>query len=155
MRKKYIVQLSDEERTRLQDMTRKGKSSAREIRRAQILLFSDAGHKDKEIAQTLNTTEVTVARIRRLYVEHDLDYALKDRPRPGRAPVLDARQEAILIAHACSDPPEGRETWTMQLLADRLITLGIVEQISDETVRLRLKKTRSSPGSKTNGASRR
>jgi len=154
MKKKYIVCLSDEEKSRLLDITKKGKSSARQIRRAQILLFSDAGEIDQAIAETLNTTAITVANVRKRYTEHGLDFAISERPRPGRPPVLDARQDALLVAHACSNPPEGMEKWTMQLLADRLVTLGIVEQISDETVRLRLKKTKRSPGSKTNGASR-
>lgn len=153
--KKYIVRLTDEEKSRLLDITKKGKSSARKIKRAQILLFADAGQQDQSIAETLNTTTNTVSRIRRRYSEQGLDYALSELPRPGRPPVLDARQDALLVAYACSDAPEGRETWTMQLLADRLVTLGIVEQVSDETVRLRLKKTKRSPGSKTNGASRR
>ncbi len=155
MRKKYVVRLSDEDKSRLLYMTKKGKSQAREIRRAQILLFADADEKDQVIADTLNVTPETVSRIRRNYVTHGLDYALHDRPRPGRPPVLDARQDAFLVAYACSQPPEGRETWTMQLLADKLVTLGIVEQISDETVRLRLKKTKRSLGSKMSGASRR
>ena len=84
-----------------------------------------------------------VAQVRRRYVQEGLEAALYERPRPGVAPKLSAQQTAILIAETCSAAPKGRDTWTMQLLADRLVTLGVVESISDETVRRVLKKTTS------------
>ncbi|RKY62069.1 MAG: hypothetical protein DRP95_02040 [Candidatus Latescibacterota bacterium] len=93
--------------------------------------------------------------IRKRFAEEGLEAALNERPHPGAKPKLDGKQEAFLVALACSDPPEGREHWTMQLLADRLVELGVVESISDETVRRVLKKTTSSPGRKDSGVSAR
>lgn len=83
----------------------------------------------------------TVERTRKRFVEGGLEHALTDLPRPGKARKVDGKQEALLVALACSDPPEGRERWTMQLLAGRLVELGVVDSISDETVRVMLKKT--------------
>jgi transposase len=117
-----------------------GLAPARVIRRAQVLLRASEGLADHEVASALQVHPTTVQRLRRRCAREGLDAALYDRPRPGAAPKLDARGEAFLIALACSDPPEGRESWTMQLLADRLVVAGVVEEISDETVRRRLGK---------------
>ena len=102
----------------------------------------------------LPVCRATLYNWRKRLAEEGLEAALHDRPRPGARPKLDAKGEATLIALACSDPPEGRECWTMQLLADRLVELGVVEAISDETVRRTLKKTRLSPGRRSSGVSR-
>ena len=108
---------------------------------ARILLLAAEDRPDDEVAAVLHTSRSTVERIRRRFVEYGLEAALSERPRPGAVPKLDERGQATLIALACSNPPEGRVNWTMQLLADQLVSLGVVEQISDETVRTLLKKT--------------
>lgn len=146
MPKRWVVDLSDEERASVLAITRKGQASARRVRRAHVLLLADAGQTDAVIATGLHTEIRTVERIRRRFVERGLVGALHDAPRPGAARRLDGRQEAYLVALACSDPPNERPSWTMQLLADRLVTSGVVEAISDETVRLVLKKGASNHG---------
>jgi transposase len=137
----YIIDLKDEERQHLQQLIRKGKTSARSITRARILLLADTGQSNQAIVKALQTSLSTVKRVRRRFGEGGIEHALYDRPRPGAAPKLDGRQAALLVALACSHPPEERVCWTMQLLANRLIELGEVEFISDETVRRVLKKT--------------
>ena len=143
---KYTVNLSESEIKQLQEITSKGKTAARKLKRAQILLLADEGHPDKTIAQMLKVGESTVHRIRQRCVEEGVELALKERPRQGSNRKLDGKTEALLVATACSEAPEGRESWTMQLLADRLVELNLVESISDETVRRTLKKTKLSLG---------
>lgn len=147
----YPVQLSEEEREQLRTISRTGKQSARVIQRAQILLWSDAGKQDKEIIERLGCAAMTVSSTRERWVQ---EKRLEDLQRKGSKPMLDGKQESLLIALACSDAPEGRAEWTMQLLADRLVELKVVDSISDETVRRTLKKTSSSRGKKNSGASR-
>jgi transposase len=147
--------LAEEERQQLALFTRKGVASARELRRARMLLLAASGHRDTEIAAAVGCCAETVARTRRRGAQEGVEAARHDRTRPGAAPLLDARAEATLIALACTDGPDGRDTWTMHLLADRLVALvalGVVEQLSDETVRRTLKKTPSSLGSARRGA---
>jgi transposase len=151
--KKYIVELTQEERTRLLELTRKGECKARRLKRALVLLSADEGKVDREIATEVRVHEVTIERLRRRFVEGGLEAALSERPRPGAARKLDGHQRAMLVALACSDPPDGRAKWTMQLLADRLVELTELESISDETVRVALKKGGASPGSASAGAS--
>jgi transposase len=153
--KQYRVKLTDEERKYLSDLTNKGKAGARQIKRAHILLMADAGKLDREIIATLGAGESTVGRTRQRFAEGGIERAMNDHPRSGRPRLLDGKQEAFLVALTCSDSPEGQETWTMQLLADKLVELKVVERISDETVRQTLKKTSLSPGRKNAGASRR
>jgi len=148
---KYPVRLTDEEREQLRSITRSGKQKARVIQRAQILLWSDEGKRDKEVVELLGCAPLTVANIRQRWVQ---EKRLEDLPRLGSKPMLDAKQESLLIALACSDAPEGRDEWTMQMLADKLVELKAVERISDETVRRTLKKTSSSRGRKNSGAFR-
>jgi transposase len=123
-----------------------GEHAARSIARGYILLLANQGKSDDEIAQTLEVGRATVQRVRKRYCQKGLDSALNELPRPGAAPRLNGKQEAYLVAFACSDAPEGRTCWTMQLLANTLVQLTIVEEISDETIRRVLKKTRSSRG---------
>jgi transposase len=149
--KKHVVELTDEQRSSLLDLLKKGEAKARMLTRARILLLSAEGKTDRWIADVLKVNPQTVRNIRKRFAEEGLEAALQERPRPGARPKLDGKQEAFLIALACSEPPEGREHWTMQLLADRLVELGIVASISDETVRRVLKKTTSSPGRRSNG----
>lgn len=150
--KKYIVELTPEERDRLEALTRKGNLSARRMKRALVLLAADDGDKDQDIAAKARVHCVTVEDIRKRFVLEGLEAALSERPRPGKTRLLNGRQEAFVIALACSDPPTGRASWTMQLLADRLIELKVVGSISDETVRRTLKRGRSNRGSASSGA---
>lgn len=140
--KLYIVDLTDAEVDELETMLRSGKHSARKLTRARILLQVDQGKADREVARTLGVDLTTVERTREKFVKAtSLSEALSDRPHPPKPRKLDAKAEALLIATACSDAPEGRSEWTMQLLANRLVALQVVESISDETVRQTLKKT--------------
>jgi transposase len=153
MRKLHVVKLSQEERDRLLALTRRGTTSVRMIRRAHVLLLADEGIKDETIASIVKGSVSTVERTRKRFIQAGLDAALKEKPRPGADRRLDGHAEAHLVALACSTPPEGRQQWTMQLLADRLVELDLVDSISDETVRRTLKKTTSSPGRRSSGAS--
>jgi transposase len=141
MGKKYIVKLTATERSELLELVKKGTLGARKLTRAHILLHADEGSSDEAIAQALHVGRATVERIRKRFVEGNLEHALNERPRPGAKRKLDEKAEAYLIALACSKPPEGRAQWGMQLLADRLVEVGRVDSISDETVRRTLKKT--------------
>jgi transposase len=146
MSKRYIVNLTEEERTQLLELIKKGKASARKIARAQILLSADRGDTDRAIARALHVSVPTVHRTRERFTKERLG-ALDERPRPGAKSKLDGKGEAFLVALTCSDPPEGRQRWTMRLLADKLVQLEVVEDgISDETVRLILKKGALSHG---------
>lgn len=145
--KKYVVNLTNAEINELETVLRTGKHAARKVTRARILLQAHAGKTDLDIAHNLDVNLSTVERTREKLVQSvSLEAALNDRPHPPKPRKLDTTAEAFLIATACSDAPEGRANWTMQLLADRLVALEVVDAISDETVRQTLKKTRSSPG---------
>jgi len=151
MAKRYLVTLTEDERASLLALTKKGKVAARQLTRAHILLQADAGGIDAVIAAALHVGMATVERVRKRFVEEGLEAALQERPRPGGHRKLDGKQEAFLIALACSTPPEGRTRWTMQLLAGQLVELQGVDAISDETVRRTLKKTSSSRGRRPSG----
>ena len=153
-KKKYLVTLTETERAQLEELLRSGTHATRKVTRARILLKAADGWQDQAIADALNIGRATVERTRQRFVEENLA-ALDERPRPGNQPKLDAKAEARLIAEACSAAPEGRERWTLQLLADRVIQLKLAESYSYEAVRRVLKKTNSSPGCKINGACRR
>ena len=146
MAKKYLVTLTEDERAEVLALTKKGTVSARKLTRAHILLQADAQATDDNIAQALHSGTATVERTRKRFVEEGLEAALNERPRAGGRRKLEGRQEAFLIALACSTPPDERKCWTMQLLADKLVELQQVESISDETVRRTLKKTSSNHG---------
>ena len=152
---KHHVRLTEDERAQLCALLTKGTHNARVLTRARILLAADDSHPDHAIAQALHVHPTTVANIRQRYGDGGLDRALYDAPRPGGIRKLDGAQEATLIALACTTPPEGHAVWTMQLLADKLVVLQMVESLSDETVRRTLKKTPSNLGRKASGASRR
>ena len=145
-KKIYIVDLTKEERTQLLDFIKRGKHSARKLNRARILLLADEGKTDGQIAAALHTGTATVQRTRQRFVEGNLEGALNERPRPGGQAKLDEKGEAILETLAHSKPPEGRKRWTLQLLADRLVHLKVVDSISYETVRQELKKSGLSLG---------
>jgi transposase len=139
-KKTYIVDLTKEERTYLLDIIKNGKRRARKLNRARILLLADEGKTDGEIAEALHTGTATVQRTRQRFVEGNLEGALNERPRPGGRKKLDEKGEAVLETLAHSQPPEGRKRWTLQLLADRLVQLKVVDSISYETVRKEVKK---------------
>lgn len=146
MAKIYCVDLTDAERKFLLDFIKKGKPAARKVTRARILLLADEGKSDAHIAEALHTGLSTVERTRRKFVEGGPQKALTEQSRPGGQRKLDGKQEAFLVALTCSTPPDGHTRWTMQLLADKLVSLELIDEISDETVRRTLKKTNSSPG---------
>jgi transposase len=146
MGKTHVVTLSDDERAILMAQIQKGHGSARVIRRAHTLLLADEQVQKQEIARMLHVSSVTVGNTCRRYVRGGLEQALFDDPRPGAERKLDGRQEAHLVAMVCGDPPEGHEDWSLRLIADRVVELGMVEAISHETIRRMLKKTRSNPG---------
>ena len=150
-KKTYIVNLTEDERTYLLNLLKGGKHSARKLNRARILLLADEGKTDEAIEAVLHVGFSTVGRTRKKFVEGGLEYALSELPRPGGERKLKGKQEAFLIALACSNPPSGRKTWTIQLLADKLVELGTIDSISDETVRRVLKKKMLSRGLKSNG----
>jgi Homeodomain-like domain len=146
MYKKFVVRLSVEERGQLESLVAKGKAAARKLTRARILLKADCSPlgpawSDEQISDALDTGAITVHRVRRSFVEGGLVGVLVRRPVPHRRRMLDGEQEAHLIALACGSPPAGRRRWTLRLLADRLIELGHVDQVSHETIRRTLKKT--------------
>lgn len=145
MRKQdYPIKLSEIEQIELEEIVRKGRHKARVIRRAQTLLWSNEGKTDLEIAALNKIRPLTVAKTRERWVK---EHSLEDKPRSGRRPKLDGKQEAFLVALACSDAPDGREAWTMQLLADKMVELKVIDEpISDETIRLLLQKKNLSLG---------
>ena len=140
-RKKYLINLNEEERQTLEALTRKGKAKARQFKRAMILLKADEGLSDPQIMAALNISRPCVERIRKRFVMDGLERALNEDPRPGQKRKLDGRAEATLIATACTDAPEGHAHWSLRLLAGKLVQLGVVESVSYETVRRTLKKT--------------
>jgi transposase len=152
MTRKYVVRLTEEERSALKVLVSSGKASARKITHARILLLADENSEsgkntDESIIKALQVGLSTVARVRRRLVEEGLESALNRQVQKNRrARKLDGEGEAFLIAVACSQAPEGRTAWTLKLLADRLIECEIVDSISTEAVRQTLKKTRSSHG---------
>jgi transposase len=141
--KKYVVTLADDERQHREQLLAKGKAAARTLRHAQALLKADraAGWKDADIAGAFALSVRTVERLRQRFAEEGLEAALKPKPVPRLPRKVDGEVEAHLVALACSDPPQGRQRWTLRLLADKLVELALVESISHEGVRQALKKT--------------
>jgi len=144
--RKERLELSETECQKLGELVRKGENKARVITRARILLLSDEGRSDQQIADALKIGRATVERIRRRAVREGVETALVDRPRPGSEPKLNVKQEAQLVAIACSEPPPGQKRWTIRLLMEEVMQQKIVASISFETVRRIVKKTMSSPG---------
>lgn len=152
MSKKYIVELTEPEREQLKQLISRGKSSARTITRARILLKADEGATDVEIVKALSTSIATVERVRQRLVEEGVDSALKERPRRPPPFKLGEKEEAHLVALACSQPPTGRARWSLRLLADKAVELGLCDSISHEGVRQTLKKTNLNRGRRSSGA---
>lgn len=149
--KKYVVDLSSAERETLLTLISQGTPAARKVTRARILLQADRGLGDTAIAQGLNTSVSTVEQIRQRFVEGGLDNALNERRRPGQKRRLSGEASAYVVATACSRAPDGHQHWTLRLLADKVVELGLVESVSPETIRQVLKKMTSNPGRKPNG----
>jgi transposase len=149
-KQKYIVDLSADERATLEHMLRSGKTSTRKLTRARILLKAADGLSDDAIAAALDVGTATVFRTRQRFVEASLG-ALDELPRPGAQRKLTGKQEAHLIAMACTPAPEGQARWTLRLLADKVVEGGFAPSIARETVRQVLKKTNLSPGKSSNG----
>ena len=156
--KKYIVTLSADERERLNALIQKGKSTARQVLKARILLKADASEvgeawSDSQIAEALETSVDTIARTRQHLVEDGIDAALtrQHSANSARPRIFDGAAEAKLIALACSPPPKGRTRWTLALLEQAVVELHIVDRASDNTIGRTLKKTRSSPTCSSNG----
>ena len=159
---KHRVHLPGDERLRLEQIVSVGAAHARTIRHAHILLLCDEGADapawtDEKVADALSCGTATVARLRRRYHQEGLEACLRViKDRPGRPPKIDGAAEAHLIALACSEPPEGRERWSLRLLTDRFVELGLEagfleEPVTYEAVRQRLKKTNSSPTARSSG----
>ena len=142
---RYRVDLSEAERSELEALLRGGRHAARTLKRAQILLAADAGLPDETIAQSLRVGGSTVYRTRRRFVEGNLDKALTEEPRPGAKRKLTGHEEALLVATACSRPPEGRARWTIDLLAGEMVRLTDHGSLSGETVRRRLAENKLKP----------
>ena len=150
---KYKVKLAESERSRLNEVSHRGQPSVRTVKRALALLKAAEGLRDGAIAGVLLINAATVARVRKRFVEEGLAAAINDQPRPGRERKLDGKQEARLVAIACSSPPEGHVNWTLRLLAGKVVELEFAESVSLETVRQLLKKTNSNHGKRKSGAS--
>ena len=149
-RERYVVRLEREERDQLERLIRGGKSPARKVARARILLKADTGPGVMRIVEALDTSAGTVCRTKRRYLEGGLKRALEEDPRPHPTK-LDERGEAHLIALACSEAPPGHDHWTLRLLANKVVELGLAPSMSHEGIRKRLKKTVSSRGRRRSG----
>lgn len=141
MRKKNVVSLKPKERKQLQQLLTKGIQKARTITRCRILLMADKGKTDTQIIDALNTARNTVRTVRYRYVHDGLEAAIKEQSRPGAPNKFTGRDKAKITALACSKPPEGRNRWTLRLIADTMVELNIVDNISHQTIKRVLKKT--------------
>jgi transposase len=150
----YHVHLSESERQQLDAFVKHGHKSARQINRARILLLADAQTRDEDIAAILGVSLPTIYKMRKKYCQNTsasiLDL-LQEQPRSGQPLKVDTRVESHVSMIACSDPPEGQARWTLQLIADKLVTLHVVDSICVESVRKALKKIDSNPGSRNAG----
>jgi transposase len=143
---RHIVELSEAERSELEELVNHGgKAPVRKIKRAQILLAADQNISDETIAATISAGTATVFRTKRKFVEGNLEAALAEEPRPGASRKLTGKEEALLVATACSAPPEGRARWTMELLAGKMVELTDHDDLSRETVRRRLDEIELKP----------
>jgi transposase len=145
MNVRYRVTLTQDERSELAALLNGGKQPTRKLKRAQILLAADAGVSDENIAASVGVGGSTVYRTKRRFVEGNLERALSEEPRPGAGRKLTGKEEALLVATACSSPPAGRARWTLELLADEMVKLTAHERVSRETVRRRLAENHLKP----------
>jgi len=140
MKKRIRIQLKDKDRKRLKAIISKGREKARKITRCRILLLSDKKEPNSRIAKVLDIALLTIRRIQQRYVEDGMNAAIEERPRSGKPPKFSGKQQAKITALACSTPPEGRSRWTLRLLADKVVELKLVNDISYKTVGEILKK---------------
>jgi transposase len=155
---KYSVKLNQEQRKVLEDLVKKGEAPARKITHANILLKADCGEQGprwsmKKIQEAFGVGSTLVKMVKKRFIENGLEDAINRRSQPERPEKrkIAGKQEAQIIAILCTEKPEGQERWTLRALTDRIIELEIVEQVSDETVRMVLKKTSSNLGKRSNG----
>jgi transposase len=149
---KYKVNLSKAERGQLQELIQSKAPRDRRVKHAKILLESDLGKSAAKVADWVGVGHSTVERTRQRYAEGGIEAALYDKPRPGGKAKLDGKQQAFVVALACSDTPDGQARWSMQMLADKMVELGVVEQaVSHDTIGRVLKKMTLNPGSKHSG----
>lgn len=144
MRKKIQIRLKAKDRKRLQEIVKRGEAKARKITRCHILLLSDKKESNGKISRILDIALLTIRRIQQRYVEGGVESAIEERPRSGKPPKFSGKQQAKITALACSTPPEGRSRWTLRLLADKVVELELVNDISHKSVGEILKKTNSS-----------
>ncbi len=149
-----MIELSEEERKKVERFIRRGKANARNITRAHVLLKSAEGWTIERIAETYGVSEATVSNVRARYREGGMERVLRDKVQAKRRQALGGEGEAVLVAIACSPVPEGHDHWTLRMLRDKLIELDLVEHISAATIQARLKKTNLSRGNGSNGAFR-
>lgn len=154
MRKMALVRLTEEQRADLTRRLEHTPLTGRQRRRHHILLLADQGQTDEQIALATGAGVSTVERLRKRYASEGLEAALAEKPRRGAPAKLDGKQEALIVALACSEAPQGQARWSARLLANRAVEMEVVESISESAVRRLLKKTRSSRGRSGRGASR-
>jgi transposase len=154
MRKIAVVRLTEGQRADLTRRLERVPLNGRQRRRLQVLLLADQSRTDSQIAAATGAAPSTVERVRKRFAADGLEAALGEKPRSGAPPKLDGKQQALIVALACSDAPEGHAKWSAGLLANRAVELEIVETLSESTVRRLLKKTRSSRGKSGRGAFR-
>jgi transposase len=151
----FVVTLKDEDRAYLNQLIRRGRESARSLTRARILLMADEGRTNKEIVGNLKTTEPTIIQIKKRYCQEGLESAIYEKPRSGAPPKIDGTFESRVTLLACSEPPEGRSSWTLQLLADKAVELEAIDSVSAMSIHRILKKVKQSPGRESDGVSAR
>ena len=149
-----MINLSEEERAKVQRFIRRGKANARNITRAHILLKSAEGWSIERIAETYNVSQATVSNVRQRYRAGGVERVLKDRVQQKRRRKLGGEEEAVMVAIACSPVPDGHDHWTLRMLRDKLVELGVVEGVSASTIQDRLKKMNLNPGGANTGVSR-
>jgi transposase len=145
LKAKNEIRVKAKERKLLKEIISKGSGKARKITRCRVLLLAAEGRNDAQIIEALGVARNTVKKVRSRYIQEGLEAAINERPRPGAPKKFSGRQRAKITALACSKPPEGRSGWTLRLIADSVVELGMAEDISHQTVKRILKKTNSSP----------
>ena len=152
--KKYEVVLTDDQKEHLEKYISTGSGkSARKIARARIILNCAEGRTYRQTAESVKVCQMTVFNTVKRFAESGSDFAVDGKPFPGQPPKIDGKVQAAMIAIACSAPPDGHSSWTMRMIADKLISLETVDSVSDETVRQYLKKAKSNRGRENSGAS--
>jgi putative transposase len=147
----FVVNLKDEDRAYLNRFISRGKAPARSLTRARILLMADEDRSNKEIAEVLKTTEPTIIQVKKRYCQDGLESAINEKSRSGAPSKIDSTFETRVTLLACSEPPEGRSSWTLQLLADKAVELEAIDSVSAMSIHRILKKVKQSPGRRSDG----